>query len=170
MPSACSRSRHPRVALAQALAQLLHVLAVAAARQNTGDELGRDRARAAETGGDLQIDERFDPVRPRGDVAAAHRGRQRLGEAADPDDAIEAVERGKARRRLRLEIGEDVVLDDGEVVGRRRAQKPVRGLRRERRAGRVVERGVGDVEARSFAPRAPARSAVISGPTACRAR
>ncbi len=32
---------------------------------------------------------------------------------------VEPVERGQARRGLRLEIGEDVVLDDGQVVRRR---------------------------------------------------
>ena len=38
----------------------------------------------------------------------------------------ESVERGKARRRLGLEIGEDVVLDDRQVVRGGALEQPVR--------------------------------------------
>ena len=64
------------------------------------------------------------------------------------DDAAQPVEGRKARRGLVLEVAEDVVLDDrqGELVGE--LQEPVGHDGRERGAGRIVDRGVGDVEPR----------------------
>src|SRR4029077_7116776 len=70
----------------QTLTHLIHVLAIAAARQDARDQFSCDRARTAETGGDLEIDQSVDPVGPGRDIAAAHRGGERLGKAADPDD------------------------------------------------------------------------------------
>ena len=49
--------------------------------------------------------------------------------ARDDRHALEAVERGKPRGRLGLEIGEDIVLDDDGVVRGGRIQQPVRHLR-----------------------------------------
>ena len=83
------------------------------------DQFGRDGAGPTEVGRDLKVDQRLDPVGPRRDVAAADGGGQGLGKAADPDHAGQTVEGREARRGFGFEIGEDVVLDDGEVVGRR---------------------------------------------------
>ncbi len=126
------------------------MLAVAAVAHGVEDQFRRDGARPAEVRCDLKIDQRLDPVGTRRYVAAADRGGQGLGEAADPDHAGQAVEGGEARRGFGLEVGEDVVLNDGEVMGRCRVQQAVRGLRGDGRAGRVVERGIGDVEARAM--------------------
>ncbi len=134
----------------QTAAHLFHVLAIAAAGQHARDELGRDRARSAEIGCDLEIHKIGDPVRPRGDVPAPHRGGECLGEAADADHAIKSVERGQPRRGLWFKIGEDVVLHDRQVVHGGRVQHAVRRLRRERRTGWVMQRRVGDVEARAL--------------------
>src|SRR5262249_52272770 len=83
--------------LRETAAQADEMLAIAAIAQRSYDELRHHRARAAEIRCDLQIDEAFDPVPPGDDVAAAYRGRKRLREAADTDDAREPVERGEAR-------------------------------------------------------------------------
>lgn len=104
--------------------------------------------RMAERRRELQVDERLDPFRARGDVTAADRGRQRLREAADRHHARQPVEGREARRGRALEIREDVVLDDQQAMFGRERQQPVRDGRRERCAGRVVQRGVGDVQAR----------------------
>ena len=65
---------------------------------------------------ELQIDKLPDPVLARGDIAAAHRGADSLGRAADLHDPAEAVERGEPRRRLGLEVCERVVLEDENIV------------------------------------------------------
>ena len=125
MPRASARRPSPPRALARRTAQRLQVLAIAAVARRRGparrDGLGPPEKLVAI----LKVDQPLDPVGPRGDVAAADRGRKRLGEAADADHAVEPVERGKARRRLGLEIGEDVVLDDGQAVLVGELQNPV---------------------------------------------
>ena len=80
-------------------------------------------------------------------------------------DAIEAIERGKSRRRCVLEIGEDVVLDNrqGTLVGK--LQELVGEDRRQRGAGRIVDPGIGDVEARAMFGKC-AREALDIGPAA----
>ncbi len=113
----------------QAWPERIQVLAVAAIAQGAEDQLSRDGTWTAEARRDLKIDKRLDPIRAGGDVAAADRAGQGFGEAADPDHAGEPVEGREARRRLGLEVGEDIVLDDGEVVGRRCIQDPVSCLR-----------------------------------------
>ena len=124
------------------------MLAVAAVTERGGNQFDGDRARAAKTRRDLQVDQSFDPIRPRGDVSAAHRCREGFREAADADHARQAVERGEPGRQVGLEIGEDVVLDDRHFVGGCRDEYLVGSLRRQGRPGRVMERGIGDVEAR----------------------
>ena len=64
------------------------------------------------------------------------------------NDALEAVEGGKPWGSGMLEIGEDIVLDDGEPRLFGQFQHPVRRHRRKHRPGRVVDGGIGDVEAR----------------------
>ena len=83
------------------------------------------------------------------------------------DSPSSAARRGD---RLGLEIGEDVVLDDGEVVRGRGVQQAVRGLRRDRRAGRIVERGIGDVEARPMRRQRLGEERGSQARSACRAR
>ena len=55
-------------------------------------------------------------------------------------DPVEPVEGRQPRRRRVLEIGEDIVLDDGEAELLGELQHPVRGHRRQRCAGRIVDR------------------------------
>ncbi|ASY59069.1 hypothetical protein SS05631_b49770 (plasmid) [Sinorhizobium sp. CCBAU 05631] len=121
--------------------------AIAAVLQQRQHQLG-GKSGTAETGGDLQIGERLDPLAGRDDEAAAHRRRQRLRKAADMHHPLEPFEGGKPRRRRLFEIGKNVVLDDRQsrLVGE--LQEAVGDKRRERRAGRIVEGGIGDVEAR----------------------
>ena len=108
-------------------------------------QLGRKRA-PTEGRGQFQIDERVDPCRARRDVAATDRGRERLREAADLDDPLQPVEGGQPRGRTILEIGENVVLDDQQVMRLGQPQDAVTGDGRDHRAGRIVRAGVGDVE------------------------
>ncbi|OAP49782.1 hypothetical protein ATB98_03160 [Sinorhizobium saheli] len=63
-------------------------------------------------------------------------------------DPLETVEGGKARRRRLFEIGEDVVLDDRQAGLVRKLEQAMGDERRQRRAGRVMKGGIGDVEAR----------------------
>ncbi len=128
-------------------AHRFHVPAVAAVLQQGQHQLAREPA-AAEGGGDPEIGQPLDPVARRGDEAAAHRRRQRLGKAADVDDAAQSVERGQPRGGRVLEIGEDVVLDDRQsgLVGK--LQQPVGDDGRQHRAGRIVQGGICDVEPR----------------------
>ena len=105
------------------------MLAVAAVAKRAGDQFGRDRVGSAKARRDLKIDQRFDPVGARRDVAAADRGGQGLGEAADADHTREAGEGCKAWRGFGLEVGKDVVLDDGEVMGGRQVQQSMGRLR-----------------------------------------
>ena len=118
------------------------------------EQLGRERI-ARHRGRDPQVRQRLDPVAARGDVPAPDGRRQRLGHAADPDHPVQPVERGVARRGLVLEVGEDVVLDDDQIVRLGELEDPVRGRRRQRRAGRVVDGGVGHVEARTMLGQRP---------------
>ncbi|MCY1337975.1 hypothetical protein D9M69_238200 [compost metagenome] len=124
--------------------------AVAALAQQFVEQFGAERA-VAEAGRQLQVHQLLAPVRPRGDEAAAHRSGQGLGEAADLDHPLQPVEGGQPRRILQLEVGEDVVLDDQQVMGLGELEQAVRHHRREHRAGGVVERRVGDVQARPLA-------------------
>ena len=77
--------------------------------------------------------------------AEADRG---LGKAADMDDALKPVEGGKSWGGDMFEIGEDIVLDDGQPRLLGQFQHPVRRHRGERCAGRVVNGRIGDVEPR----------------------
>src|SRR3546814_14729580 len=65
-------------------------------------------------------------------------------ETAYVDDAVETVKRGETRRRHMLEIGEDVVLNDGEreLIGE--LQHPVCHHGGRDGSGGIVDRGVGD--------------------------
>ena len=91
----------------QAMAHLVHVVAIAASAEDAGDELARDRADRSEAGGDLKVGQGLDPLRPRRDVSAADGRREGFREAPDADHPAEAVEDGQARGGGRLEIGED---------------------------------------------------------------
>ena len=84
----------------------------------------------------------------RGEVADAEPRAERLGEAADVDDAVELVELGDAVGAARVQVGEDVVLDDVEVVRLGEPQHPERVGGAERGAGRVVQHRVGHEELR----------------------
>ena len=102
----------------------------------------------AHAGRELEVDERADPVGARGDVAAARRGADGLGGAPDLDDASEAIESGKPDCGLLLEVAERVVLEDQNVVILGEPQDAMGDRGRERRAGRVLQAGVGQVKAR----------------------
>ena len=99
----------------QLLADLGEVPAVGAVCEEPVHQARRQMA-VAQAHGELEVDQRLDPVLAQRDEAATDGGRQRLREAADLDDPLQPVETGQARRRLTLEISEDVVLDDEGVV------------------------------------------------------
>lgn len=80
-----------------------------------------------------------------GDITAVDRGRKRLGETADADDPVQG---GKTRRQVRLKCRKGVILNDGQIMRTSQRQQPMRGLQRDRPAGRIVQRGIGDVVAR----------------------
>ena len=122
---------------------------VPALRQHAMQNLGPGRA-VAHGRRKLEVDELRDPVLTRCDVAAAHRGADGLGGAADLHDAAQAVERGEPRRRLRLEIGERVVLENEDVVLFGQSEHPMDDRRRGRRAGRVLQAAAGEIEARTM--------------------
>ena len=104
---------------------------------------------AAQARRQLEIDDRIDPVRPQRQIAAAQRGGDGLREAADLDHPLEAVERRQPRsRRPQLEIGEDLVLDDDDLMPLDEFEDAMRDRRRQRQAGRIVERRDGQVEPR----------------------
>lgn len=107
--------RHAHGGAGETGADAFDMAAIAAVGQH-GVEHGRGERTAGHGGGDPQVGQRLDPVGPRGDVPAASRGRQRLGEAADADHPVEPVEGCEAGRWHMLEVGEDIVLDDDEVV------------------------------------------------------
>ena len=68
----------------------------------------------------------------RGEIADPQARAERLREAADVDDAVQLVELGDAVRAPWMQVGEDVVLDDVEVV--RLGEPQHLGTRRRRRA------------------------------------
>ena len=72
--------------------------------------------------------------------------RQDLGEAADVDRALQAIERAQARRVLGRDVAVGVVLDDVEVVLVGQLQHAVRAARGQAVAGGVVEHAHADVE------------------------
>ena len=98
----------------------------------------------------LEIDKLRDPVLPRGDIAAAHRGADSLGRAADLHDPAQAVERGEPRRRLGLEVCERVVLEDENVVLLGQSQHPMDGRRRGRHPCWVLQASAGEIETRTM--------------------
>ena len=77
--------------------------------------------------------------RRRGQEADAPVGRQDLGEAADVDRALQAVERAQPGGVLGRDMAVGVVLDDVEVVLVGQLQHAVRAARRQAVAGRVVQ-------------------------------
>ncbi len=129
--------------------QPVEMAPVSAFRQNAMQDVGPGRA-VAHGRRELQIDKLRDPVLPRGDIAAAHRGADGLGGAADLHDPAQAVERGEPRRRLGLEICERVVLENENVVLLGEAQHAMDGRRRGRRPRRVMQAAGGQIEARAM--------------------
>ena len=107
----------------QAPSKRLHMFAVAAVGERAGDQFGRNRARSAETCRDLKIDQRFNPIGPGRNVAAADRCGQRFGEAANTDNSRKPIEGREARRKFGLEVGKDIVFNDGEIVNSRCVQQ-----------------------------------------------
>ena len=99
---------------------------------------------------ELEVDELPDPILPRGDIAAAHRGADRLGRAADLHDPAQAIERGEPRRRLGLEVCERVVLEDENVVLLSQPQHPMDGRRGGRHSRRVLQASAGQIETRTM--------------------
>ena len=94
--------------------------------------------------------------------------RQDLGEAADVDGALQAVERAQARRVLGCDVAVGVVLDDVEVVLVGQLQHAVRAARRQAVAGGVVEHAHADDRAWACAPRSTCAITSRSGPSARR--
>src|ERR1700722_4314610 len=101
----------------------------------------------AEADGELDVDELVDPLGLGGDIAAAHRRRNRLRQAADLNDPVEAVEAGKTRRWFRFEISEYIVLDDDDVVLFSELQHAMGDNGGNRRPGRIMQPGGGQIEA-----------------------
>ena len=129
-------------------AQAVEMAPISAFRQHAMQNMGPRRA-VAHGRRQLEIDKLRDPVLPRGDIAAAHRRADSLGRAADLHDPAQAVERGEPRRRLGLEVGERVVLEDENVVLLGQSQHPMDGRRRGRRPGRVLHATAGQIETRA---------------------
>ena len=100
----------------------------------------------AERRRELQIDQRVRPVGPRRDITGPQCGRDRFGIAADLNDAIIAVESGQTRRRRRLEIAVDVVLEDDDIMAFRQLERAMRMRRRQGGAGRVMWPGDGQIK------------------------
>jgi hypothetical protein len=111
-----------------------------------GDGFGRHGTGADKTRRHLKIGQVRNPVDARRDVAAAQGGRQRLGEAADADDPVQPVQRRQTGGGLGLQIGEKIILDDGEVMRGGQIQQAVRRLGRDAGAGRVLKSRVGQIE------------------------
>ncbi|MNT58158.1 hypothetical protein D3C72_1955780 [compost metagenome] len=112
--------------LGQMGAQGVHMFAVAAVRQCDMGDIGGQPA-SCKAGGDLQVNQAVYPVGARRHKAAAQRGRQGLGKAADVDDAGEAIQRGQPRCRAVLEIRKDVILNDDQASAFGKFEQPVGG-------------------------------------------
>ena len=84
-----------------------------------------------------------------GDEPDAQAARQRLGEAARIDHAIELIERCQPRRRLHLQIAEDVVLHDEEAVAFRGLQNLEADMRAHVAAGRILHHRLGEIDLRT---------------------
>ncbi len=81
--------------------------------------------------------------RAAGDETDPQAARQGLGEAARVDHAVELIERRQPRRRLDLQVAEDVVLDDREVVPLGGLQDAEGDMRAHVGAGRVLHAPTG---------------------------
>ncbi len=130
-------------------AQPVEMAPISAFRQHAVQNMGPGGA-IAHGRGELEIDKLRDPLLPRGDIAATHRGADGLGGAADLHHPAQAVERGEPRRRLGLEIRERVVLENENVVLLCEAQHAMDGRRRGRRPRRVMQAAGGQIEARTM--------------------
>src|SRR5262249_59205985 len=109
------REHHIDPRLAEAFAQSRQVSAVVAVDQHQIDEpLGK--LRGGDAGQHLDVGQLVGDVLRASDEPDSQAARQRLGKAARVDYAVELVERREPRRRLRLQIAEDVIFHDGEVV------------------------------------------------------
>ena len=135
--------------LGQLGAQLLQVLGMPSLRQHSLDgALGIFRA--ADGGEDLEVGQILRQIGAAGHEAHAQRGRQRLGEAAQVERALEPVQRRQARRRGGAVVAEGIVLDQQQVVLLRQPQHRLRlGLRQVRARG-VVRQRLREEEARAF--------------------
>ena len=130
-------------------AQTVEMTPISAFRQHAMQNVGSGRT-VAHGRRQLEIDKLRDPVLPRGDVAAAHRGADSLGRAADLHDPAQAVERGEPRRRFGLEVCERIVLEDEDVVLLGQSQHPMDGRRRGRHPCRVLQASAGQIETRTM--------------------
>ena len=130
-------------------AQGVEVAAIVALGEDAMEHRGAGRA-VAHADGELQVDERRDPVPARGDVSATGRSPDRLGGAAHLNHPPEAVEAGEPDRGRLLEVAEGVVLEDEDVMVLGEAQHAVGLRRRQRRAGRVLHARGGQVEPRAM--------------------
>ncbi|KAG5719586.1 hypothetical protein E4T56_gene9310, partial [Termitomyces sp. T112] len=126
------------------------MFAILPARQNMRDGRRRKGTWPAKAGGHLKIAQRVDPFPPRHDIAAAQRGRERLGKTADADHALQTVQHRHARH-LRREIGKDIVLDNHHAMGGGDGRQAMRDLRRQTGPGGIVQRRIGQIEPGPFA-------------------
>jgi hypothetical protein len=126
------------------------MLAIAAIAQNAEHQLRRRRAGAAKVRCNLQVDQTFNVVRARSDIAATDGSGDRLRKAADPDHPGEAVEGSKSGRWIGFKFGEDVILHDDQIVCRRYDKQLMGGLKRQSRAGRIMQGGVGEIHPRTM--------------------
>ena len=74
--------------------------------------------------------------------------RQRLGKAARVNYTVELIKRRKPRRRLYLQIAENVVLDDSEVMPLCGLQDFERHMRAHVGSGRILHHRLGEVHLR----------------------
>src|SRR3954453_13733504 len=111
----------------------------------------------------LQIGEVFGKIRTCGDEGASEGGGQGFREAAEVHDAVEPVQGRKSRGRNRLEVAEDVILEDVHVVRLCQPEETMRRRGIEAEAGRIVQGRIGQVEPRPVLS-GEGRKASRSGP------
>lgn len=99
--------------------------------------------------------------RVRRDVAHPQRRRQGLGEGADVDLSIRLVQRRRAGRDRRQDVGERVVLDETEPMLPGEGEEALGYVQRERTASGVVSEGLGEEE-QSFYPPTTLRCSALS--------
>jgi len=137
------------------------VLAVAAPRENAGNELGRDRARSAETSGNLEIDQTFDSIAATALPDAAREQLRVLSSSRrklhDKVRAISPQAAGLMKTRYHgdLHLGQILVVQDDFIIVDFEGE-PGRPLEERRAKGCVLRDVAGMVRSFSYAAQSAA--------------